>query len=191
VLRHGDVVHFGSVEARYEEPDGTAAETSISLIPPNPRDGPPLREDPPVQFIVDQQKADVISNVGRDQHNQYNQYLQQRESFLATIAATKTRASRLVIIGFLMVAGGGGVYAWVILRTIGNVSTAGANFNFDTAHFFGPQVHGIPVGLAGFGVAFVGQFVVIAGIVLHIVAAARRRRLNNEMPAAVSPRARW
>jgi hypothetical protein len=48
-----------------------------------------------------------------------------------------------------------------------------------SGNFYGPQVGGVSVGLIGFAVAFIGQFVLVAGIVLHIVAAARRRRLNR------------
>ena len=48
-------------------------------------------------------------------------------------------------------------------------------------NFYGPKVGGVSVGLIGFAIGFIGQFVLIAGIVLHIVAAARRRRLN-QMP---------
>jgi hypothetical protein len=47
----------------------------------------------------------------------------------------------------------------------------------------GLSIGGWPIGIIGFGVAVVGQFVLIAGIVLYIVAASRRRRLL-EMPDA-------
>src|SRR5262249_8055723 len=127
--------------------------------------------------------------IGRDQYN--IQYQQERESFLASIAATKTRASRLVVLGFLMMFVGAGVYGWALLRTLGHISSASGGFDGPSGpddidpigrDFFGPPVGGVPVGLIGFGVAFVGQFILIAGIVLHIVAAARRRRINDYIP---------
>lgn len=47
----------------------------------------------------------------------------------------------------------------------------------------GLSVGGWPIGIIGFGVAVIGQFVLIAGIILHIVAASRRRQLL-QMPDA-------
>jgi hypothetical protein len=49
----------------------------------------------------------------------------------------------------------------------------------------GPQVAGYSIGVIGFAIAFIGQFVLAAGIVLHIVAASRRKKLMNlPMPDA-------
>ncbi len=100
-LRHGDRVGFSVIETRYEEPADAAADTlrrhSAPAAPP----------DPSVLFDADRQHADNINNINRDQYNQWVQEVrQERENFLITVAATKTRAKRLVVIGFIMVVGG-------------------------------------------------------------------------------------
>lgn len=46
----------------------------------------------------------------------------------------------------------------------------------------GPSVAGVPVGIIGYGLGFLGSVLLVVGIVLHIVAAARRRRVDREMP---------
>ncbi len=48
--------------------------------------------------------------------------------------------------------------------------------------FFGPPILGVPAGIWGIGLAGLGQSLIIIGIVLHIVATARRRRMERELP---------
>lgn len=120
---------------------------------------------------------------GRDLY--YYQLVRERNSILHDIAVTKTRASVLVVVGFLMVAGGATVFAFPILEGMNNVgSIEPSDFSFG-----GPRVGGISLGVIGFAVGFIGQFVLVAGIVLHIVAAARRRRVGElpPMPSTVNP----
>jgi hypothetical protein len=131
--------------------------------------------------------GDINSNssnfAGRDLY--YYQLVRERNSLLHDIAVTKTRASVLVVVGFLMVAGGATVFAFPILEGMNNVgSIEPSDFSFG-----GPRVGGISLGVIGFAVGFIGQFVLVAGIVLHIVAAARRRRVGElpPMPSTVNP----
>src|SRR6185312_12722079 len=82
-----------------------------------------------------------IYQAGRDQYIQHRQYVQhlyqQRESFFAQIAATRTKARWLTWLGVL-------------------------------------------VSFVGIAIGMVGQILLIIGIVLHVVATARKRRVSND-----------
>lgn len=130
----------------------------------------------PGQFDIGDQSGHNINNVARDLY--FTQVLRERESFLHDIAATRSRARFLVTLGFIMVVGGAAAFAFPILAAMNNfrdIDPAGLGFG-------GPEIGGVSVGIAGFGVAFIGQFVLVLGIVLHIVAAARRRRIPDLPP---------
>ena len=47
---------------------------------------------------------------------------------------------------------------------------------------FGRDIGGIPAGLLGAGLAAIGMLLLVIGIVLHIVATARRRRIDRDLP---------
>ena len=174
-LQSGDIVRFGEVELRFQVPvDG----------------GPPTGPVQPVhhstEFSVERQGADVLNNVGRDQHNYIKQVLEERDSFARDIASTKTKASRLIWIGFAMFVLGGGTYAWTLLRFAGQVDGLSIDDAeaFEPPRLFGEEVAGMPVGLIGFAVAGFGSLLLIVGIVLHVVAASRRRRLEMQAASA-------
>ncbi|MEJ2855577.1 MULTISPECIES: FHA domain-containing protein [unclassified Saccharothrix] len=171
-LANGDVVGFGGVELRFEESyDGTA--TGLYE---------PVRAPHGAHFEIPEQRADVINNVGRDQY-----VLHQRDGFLREIAATRTRATRLIWIGAVLIVVGGGVFAAMVLRFMSDLSLptlpeepgAMPDFQFD---FMGPRVGGIPVGLVGWAVCGIGNVLLIAGIVLHVVATARKRKVDQRYP---------
>jgi hypothetical protein len=174
-LRPGDVVRFGDVEARFEVSEGGPAD-----VPPTA-----LRSAPaPVEYTVGSQAAGQLNNVGHDQYNAYVQQVrEERDSFARDIASTRTKARRLVWVGFAMCVLGGGTYMWGILRFAGQVDriSPGAQDTFQP-HLFGPEVGGIPVGLIGFAVAAVGSVLLVVGVVLHVVAASRRRQLQTAPP---------
>ncbi|MFC0112192.1 FHA domain-containing protein [Kibdelosporangium aridum] len=164
-LRHGDVIEFGPVQLRFEEMTGRANGT---------RHYEPVRHE--ANFDVDRQQAGVINNVGRDQ------VIHMRDGFLREIAATKTKARRLIWFGVLLIVVGGGVFAAMVISFMSKVSGGLSNperipdFNTD---FLGPAVGGVPIGLIGWAVAAIGGVLVIIGIVLHVVAAARRRKVDD------------
>jgi hypothetical protein len=112
---------------------------------------------------VNRQHADMI----------VNQMVHERESFARDIAATKTKARILVWVGFLMSAFGGTAFMVTLLKVMNDASAANVPDSAGSALSIG----GVPVGIIGLGVGVVGQFVLIAGIILHIVAASRRRQL--------------
>jgi hypothetical protein len=112
---------------------------------------------------VNRQHADMI----------VNQMVRERESFARDIAATKTKARILVWVGFLMGVFGATAFMVMVLKAMNEASAANVPDSAGSALSIG----GFPIGIVGFGVGVVGQFVLIAGIVLHIVAASRRRQL--------------
>lgn len=160
-LRSGDVITFASVRTRFQAiPPG---EQTASL---------------PVQpaFAIGSQHGEAVSNVAGDQYNSpIQQVIQQRDSFLREIAATKTKARWLAWTGFVvLIAGysvfGYGFYQGVRLTSGPNIaSPAQANA-------------GVPALLIGLALAAIGMVALILGIILHIVAAARRRRIERELP---------
>jgi hypothetical protein len=167
-LRHGDVIGFGPVELRFEEKADDGSRT---------RYHEPVRHE--ANFDLGQQHAGVINNVGRDQ------VIHLREGFLREIAATRTRARRLIWFGVSLILVGGGVFAAMEIRFMSQVSGGLSHpeqipdFGVD---FLGPTVGGVPIGLLGWAVAAVGVVLVIIGIVLHVVATARRRKVNDALP---------
>jgi hypothetical protein len=173
-LRHGDVIGFGRVEIRYEE---TAQERweGTQLFDPVRDQGPEAN------YHIDHQQAHVLNNVGRDQY--FQQVVQQRDGFFREIAATKTKASRLIWTGVVLLVVGVSVYASMVIGFMSNVSDGLSNpSSFDLNDPFGPSVGGVPVGLLGWAAAALGTLLIIIGIVLHIVATARRRQVEVSYP---------
>ncbi|MFF7394252.1 FHA domain-containing protein [Streptomyces scabiei] len=155
--------------------------------PPGPPGGPAPREagrTPPPggerRFDIGGQQADRLSNIAGDQYNYVQQA--QRESFFKEIAATRTRARHLILLGFLLFLVGGGIYGWVIIRFISGADDdfSSGSSNFDSSpELLGPKVAGVPVGAVGFAMAAVGTVLMVIGIVLHVVATSRRRRFED------------
>ena len=168
-LHEGDVVAFAGVSLRFQEHAG-GPETLMwePVAPVAPR------------FDIERQRGGVISNVGRDQHN-YNSYVQhvmhERQSFLRDIAATRSKAWLLVCFGFFFVIVGFGVWAANIFNFIDNAQNLGPDAQPGDLPLLGQEILGIPVAVYGFAGMVVGMTMLVIGIVLHIVAAARRKRL--------------
>lgn len=187
ILHDGDVISFAGVSVRYESAGSPVDETRISAPLPHhsspPTQAGPARRPTPapaaVRYDVGQQHAGVISNVGRDQ---YNAYVQQRESFLREVAATKSKARVLAWLGFLLLVAGFVVYGATILRFIQRVPTFDESTNPQDVELLGPTIFGVPVGILGLGLFLLGSVLLVVGIVLHIVASARRRRVDRDMP---------
>jgi len=180
-LHDGDVVAFASVPLRFEEPGGRPGGPETLMwqapAPVAPR------------FDVEEQRGGVISNVGRDQHN-YHSYVQhvmhERQSFLRDIASTRSKAWLLVWFGFLLTVGGVAVWAANILRFIDNVQALGPGAQPDDLSLLGREVFGVPIAVYAIMATILGSVLLIIGIVLHIVATARRRRVPT-IPPPPSP----
>ena len=186
-LRSGDIVRFGAVELRFQLSHGHAEPPTGRVPPTTPHN---------VEYRVQGQSAGQLNNVAHDQYNAYIQQVrEERDSFARDIASTKTKASRLIWIGFALFVVGFGTYEWAIMRFAGQLDSLSTNDPdvFHPPSLFGPRVGGIHIGLIGFALAVIGSLLLVVGIVLHVVAAARRRRLETQFltPWQVVPPAQW
>ncbi|HEY2239926.1 MAG TPA: FHA domain-containing protein [Streptosporangiaceae bacterium] len=173
-LRSGDLLAFASVSARLEGGPVSLArvdDTSTMAHPATPAPTPPpgLAPGP--------------GPAGEVQCHHYLQHLsQQRESFLRGVAATRTRARWLAWTGLVLFGVGAGTFAAAdlsFLKQLGAAIRTGAAPP-STAGLFGREVAGVPLGLADGSLAMVGLMLLITGIVLYLLAAARRRRADRD-----------
>ena len=187
-LAHGDLIRFADVEMRFhaDAHGGQHAPPPEHRPPQAPHSSSVVANADAARFDLRDQRAGVISNVGRDQHISYVSHVrQERASFLREIAATKTRARFLVWTGLIVFTVGFAMAGFAVLRTmarindlLGDPSAAPPDFR----DFYGTPILGIPSGLLGFGLSGIGSILLVFGIALHVVASARRRRLDRELP---------
>jgi pSer/pThr/pTyr-binding forkhead associated (FHA) protein len=190
-LHQGDVVEFATVRAQFEAAPPVSAKTQAMPAQarvraerpePNPTD---FQQAAAVRYDIGQQQAQMISNVGRDQYNAHvQQVIQRRDSFMREIASTKTKARWLVWLGLLLFVAGFAMFAAADLTFLKQISNDfGTNSTAPpTTTPFGRPILGIPSGLLGWAIAAVGALMLIIGIVLHIVATSRRRRVERDYP---------
>jgi len=204
-LHQGDVVTFATVRARFEAAPLVSAETQAmptQAAPPPARatvspdwSGEPPGRAPrardgaaqagPVRYEIGQQEAQVISNIGRDQYNaQVQQVIQRRDSFMREIAGTKTKARWLVWLGLLLSVVGFAMFAAADLNLLKQISSDfGSNGSpAPPTDPFGHPILGIPSGLLGWAIGAIGGLMLVIGIVLHIVATSRRKRVERDYP---------
>jgi pSer/pThr/pTyr-binding forkhead associated (FHA) protein len=206
-LHQGDVVTFATVRARFEAAPPVSAETQAmptqaappparATVSPDWGGGPPGRapraerapdaaaQAGPVRYEIGQQEAQVISNVGRDQYNaQVQQVIQRRDSFMREIAGTRTKARWLVWLGLLLFIAGFAMFAAADLNFLKQIaSDVQSNSTAPPSDPFGRPIFGIPSGLLGWAIAATGALMLVIGIVLHIVATSRRRRVERDYP---------
>ena len=177
-MQASDVLRIGKIELKLgpARSAGTSLDDTLGLEPASTITGETAGASS--QYHIDQQRGGVINNVGRDQ---YNSYVQQRENFLREIAATKTKARWLVWTGFLAFVVGFGLFAAGVLGFIKQAGSAVGTGGPVTSPF-GPDIGGLPSALFGWALAALGMLLLVVGIVLHIVATSRRRRVDRELP---------
>jgi len=154
-LYPGDRVAFADLQLRYGTGEG--APTAV-------------------RYDIGDQRAHTINNVGRDQYVQH--VIQQRENFFREIAAAKTKARGLIWAGVVVFLVGLAIAAfgwYTYFRQIVGLSSASSMPTTD-------DLSGFLVFALGGLVNLVGVLLIIAGIVLHVVATARRRRVDRELP---------
>ena len=137
-----------------------------------------------VRYEIGQQQADEINNVGRDQYNaQVQQVIQRRDSFMREIAGTRTKARWLVWLGLLLFIAGFAMFAAADLNFLKQIaSDVQSNNTAPPSDPFGHPIFGIPSGLLGWAIAAIGGLMLVIGIVLHIVATSRRKRVERDYP---------
>jgi FHA domain len=185
-LRPGDVVSFATVQMRFAPDEMSGGETTtMPRLDTRGESGRTSDTAPRVRYDIGRQSAGSISNVGRDQYLSYVQNVtRQRESFLREVASTRTKARWLVWSGFLLFVGGFGLFAAGVLGFLDAVGSGTISPSTDP---FGSDIGGVPSGLIGWAMAALGMLLVIVGIVLHVVATSRRRRVDREYPLAPPP----
>lgn len=172
VLRSGDVISFGAARFQYQGASERSAPTAALPIQ-REHQAPPREEHIQGQYEIENQRAGNISNVAGNQFTSYvNHIRQERESFLRDVAATKTRARWLIWLGLGL--------------TVVGLVVAGANFYEFMQGLPTYTGDGIPPAFSGFITAIFivggGQILMIIGIVLHVVATSRRKRVDREFP---------
>jgi Inner membrane component of T3SS, cytoplasmic domain len=182
VLHPGDVVAFAGIQlqlggiASLGDDTGPLPALTVEAIVGATR-------PPTVTYDVGQQRAEAINNVGQ---NQYNSIVQQRESFFREVAATRTKARWLVWVGLLFFVVGFAVFAagdLVFIKRIADLMQSNQEpASSEIPSPLGKDIFGIPSGLLGWAIAALGLLMLLLGIVLHIVATSRRRRVDRELP---------
>lgn len=178
LLHPGDVVACASASFEYSGPD---AEEPVP--PAHPADlGAPATTG--VRFDVAAQHAGTISNVAGNQHNAFTtQVLQEREGILRDIASTKSRARWIIVVGFALFVAGFAVFAAGILRFIIAINSSfGAEGPPAVLTPWGTELFGVPSGVLGWSAAALGAIVMVVGMVLHVMASARRKHLDRDLP---------
>jgi len=132
-----------------------------------------------VRYDIGSQSHGIFNNVGRDQY--IAQVNQQREPFLREIAGTRTKARWLVWLGVLTSVAG---YAWALVIMSSLFTTFGDIARSDSPgdELFSGFVDQMGTYVGAVAVVAVGNICLIMGIVLHIIATARRRRVDRELP---------
>jgi hypothetical protein len=190
VLRHGDVIGLGPVHLRYEQ-DSAEPPTTIGPAVPAavPRPRPPV---PAAGIGVRDQRAGSINNVEGVQNNYVQQILHERQSFMREVAATRTRARFFIWLGILMVIAGLGTGFLVVGGSLSFLNGAlGSNGEVEPpTDFFGKDVGGVPLVVVAAALNAFGILLIVIGIVLHVVATARRKDVDRRLPDPRIPRYR-
>ena len=155
---------------------------------PGRRGAPPGAGRPTVAYTVGDQRAGSISNVAGDQTIRYEQYVHtveaRRADFFRDIAATRTKARWLVWTGLLLTVAGSAVFMEFVLGFLAGIW---GSIDEDLAGTTMPDLQirefaGVPSFVYGAAVAGAGSVLLLVGTVLHVVAIARTRRVDRDLP---------
>jgi hypothetical protein len=120
--------------------------------------------------------GDTVAVAGGDVN-----FYQRRDNFLRDIASSRSKATWLLVLGFFMFAGG---FATFMVGLFEAAEQAHSDFesgstSLGSGDWLGPEVGGVPIVAIGYGLAFMGIVLCTIGLVLHIVAAARKRSFES------------
>lgn len=170
-LAPGDRIDLGGLQLRFVTNDAAATTFVPRVAEPSPA----------ARFDVDRQTGGMINNVGRDQHLAYLHVQQQRESFAREVARTRTKARWLIWLGVLVSIGGMVLYGKVFLGIVElftGWSRNGASESPDMSQFFERMGDAV----VGIGIGALGMVLLVLGVVFHVVATSRRRRVERDYP---------
>jgi len=162
-LLDGDVVDFADITTRYH------AVSHGSLPPPSPS----VHE---VEMNLGALSGEKVAVAGRDVN-----FFERRDSFLRDVASTRSKATWLLVLGFFLFVAG---FATFVVGLYKSAEQSNREFwsegtSFGSGNWLGPEVGGVPIIAIGYGVAFLGIVLATVGLVLHIVAAARKRSFES------------
>jgi predicted component of type VI protein secretion system len=201
-LRHGDVLRFGIVEARFEEPAVSAAPTGavseVGSLDLEAGIAAALRVTPAGRHARPDTAGRPVASGSDSASRPYDRYVQQiiagQANRLHQVATAGSRARRLAAIGFVVFALGIGITTGLLVRLAARVDSAiaAAAANPAAEHpipsLLGPSIYGVPIGAVGFAAALIGIVIMAAGIVPHLTATSMRRCLEPcARPAVASP----
>ncbi|WP_372700040.1 FHA domain-containing protein [Arthrobacter sp. JSM 101049] len=177
LLRGGDVVACASASFEFEHLGGGRLETPRTITDQHE----PVTS---TRFDVSTQHAGTISNVAGNQHNAFpTQILHERESLLRDIAGTRSKARWIIMVGFALFVVGFAAFAAGILQFFTSLGDSfGTGGQPEVLTPFGTDLFGIPSGLVGWSAAALGAILMVVGMVLHIVASARRKNVDRDLP---------
>lgn len=156
-LRRGDVVVFGTVALRLEAE--AAAEAAAET------------EAPPAERADSEPDSSPAAARSRDDRLAWH-----RDTLMHDIGVLRARAHRLLGFGGVAFVLGFGLFTAGVL---GLMTDAGQD---RVSQPLGRDLLGVPCGLLGWGISAVGMVLLVAGFVLHVVAAGRYRRVAQELP---------
>jgi pSer/pThr/pTyr-binding forkhead associated (FHA) protein len=181
-LQAGDVVVFGPVRLEYENGN---RESDATIPMPTQKAAPsqaPNAATSHVRYDIEGQHAGTISNVAGNQYTAYvRQVRQERESFLREVAATRTKARWIIWTGVVLSVAGLTLFAGSIIRFmtyIIDMMRQGPDGSIPTL----PEDVLNPVVFVGWAMGAAGTILIVIGIVLHVVATSRRKRVDRELP---------
>jgi hypothetical protein len=172
-LHDHDVLSFADVDARIEIPNRASypADPVTAAIP--------VSSSGWAQMNVGNQNGSSISNVAHDQYVQ--NVIHERQSFAKDIASTKTKARYAVWIGiFLVVAGT--VVAGLAWHRFADAVTNSQVGPSSAGEFF--RSYSSSLVIAGV-LDLAGGLLIIIGIVLHVVAASRKKQLVSRRDSPI------
>jgi pSer/pThr/pTyr-binding forkhead associated (FHA) protein/uncharacterized membrane protein YidH (DUF202 family) len=171
-LRSGDVISFGEARFRFQ---GASDQTEATAAPPVQRAPSrwPRDERTQGQYEIENQRARTISNVAGNQYTAHVSHIrQERESFLQAVAATRTKARWLIWLGAGLTITGliiAGLGFYQFMEEIPSYRGVGTPASFRSY-------------ITGVFIAGGGSILITIGIVLHVVATSRRKRVDREFP---------
>lgn len=178
-LQPGDVVAFGGVRFEF---DGTNERPDATTPLPIQREPHDARRPAGThgRYDIESQHGGNISNVAG---NQYVQHVRrERESFLREIAATKTKARWLIWAGAFVAIVGLILFGGSIIQFLDYIFGTARNRTPTDPITPIPDYIMSPIAFVGFAMWAVGIILMIIGIILHVVATSRRKRVDRELP---------
>ncbi|HZD71915.1 MAG TPA: FHA domain-containing protein [Actinomycetes bacterium] len=169
LLRPGDVIRIGRTDLQLSSPGGAAA-------PPEPTRAGTTGQEPPggagARFEVGAQRADVISNVARDQIS-YNQYA-------LKFAPLRRRARALIRLGVVFVLGGFAIDLLGFVRYL-SVFREWINLLFSSGEVSPEQAGEVFSRLVSSAFPFfvAGMAIILAGIACIVTGLLMRRRARE------------